>query len=188
MKDRFLAKSAKSFCETREVCTVEIWGFSQQELRVSTINPYASPQSDGGRIEPILLDDCYWGWATTRFTDRFVFFVFADEESHLRASICGYYATKGASQVEGQTLSFRRGSIFGSLVGAETYASQRIDVEIGPCVETNLPVGIDPYLHRQVSLHYHLVMYLVLRVRLNAHSRYEARDLAATLSAVCPLQ
>lgn len=107
------------------------------------------------------------GVVTTQFVDRFHFFV--PEMEGIEARIIGFYASVQTPLSARQPLTFRRGSLWSTLLGPERRARQQIVVHVSA-------------EQQRVDVEYHIQM--ILPLRMHYYSRREVQRLASDLGAI----
>ncbi|UUO06500.1 hypothetical protein M4951_24530 [Blastopirellula sp. J2-11] len=140
---------------------------------MSEMNPYASPQAaESGRL---IHAECPAGFIWSGFVDRFQFQV--TPADNLKQRIVDFFQAAGFRQIEREpTLRFRRGYLWGSLIGAESRARQTLCVEVTNCT----------HLSTVVNLHYDIDFYFAIRYKpqWSLAPFREAVRLARTLDAL----
>lgn len=138
------------------------------------LNPYASPQSvESGEL---IRAECPSGFIWSGFVDRYQFQVAPSE--NLAQRIIDFYGAIGFRQIDqGSPLRFRRGHLWGSLIGAESRARQTLSVDLTP--GNNGAIML-------VTLQYDVDFYFAIRYkpRWSLSPFREAVRLARTLDAL----
>ncbi|WP_040351430.1 hypothetical protein [Blastopirellula marina] len=140
---------------------------------MSEMNPYASPQAvDSGQL---VHAECPAGFIWSGFVDQFRFQV--PPADNLQQRIIDFYQAAGFRQVaHDPTLRFRRGHLWGSLIGAESRARQTLRVDVSHCKSASTVV----------NLHYDIDFYFAIRYKpqWSLAPFREAVRLARTLDAL----
>ncbi|TWT32594.1 hypothetical protein [Blastopirellula retiformator] len=113
---------------------------------MSEPNPYASPQSQ--ETGELVRAECPAGFVWSGFVDRYQFQV--APAGNLAPRIVEFYRSVGFRPTDdGPDLHFRRGHLWGSLIGAESRARQSVCVELTPggadCTVVTLEYDVDFY-------------------------------------------
>ncbi|GAA4431012.1 hypothetical protein [Bremerella cremea] len=132
-----------------------------------SLNPFRSPQPE--QAEAYVRAEVFRGATVTGFVDRYEFFV--PEITQVVPQAIAFYEGTKAKVVSEDPLTFRRGNLWSTVLGPESYAQQRIVLRV------------DPQQHR-VNLEYHIQLLLTARVYNTSHR--EAVRLALHLGAVHP--
>lgn len=141
---------------------------------MAELNPYASPTAvESGEL---IRAECPSGFIWSGFVDRYQFQVAPSD--NLTQRIVDFYRAAGFRQIDqAGPLRFRRGGLWGSLIGAESRARQTLSVDLAGGASPAVVV---------VTLQYDVDFYFAIRYkpRWSLSPFREAIRLASTLDAL----